>query len=156
MPTEIDLFHEFMAADQEYSKYGLGQPATEGEITDFEARYNIHLPEDVREFFLKVNGINPHGGFISLKPLNEWDLMANNKYYQPEYIGQYVSDIDRYFEFGNYDILVWHWIIKLDADPNAETPVFVLYEKFTKIADNFSDFLRKFRTESMNDLLGYS
>lgn len=151
MPSEIDIFHEFIAASDEYA---FEEPTTEQEIAKFETKYNILLPDDVREYFLKINGIYLNGGFIALEPLERWSLITERGF-SPEYVSKHVSNDYQYFQFGNYDISVWVWLIQLNGNPNAETPVFVLYEKLTKIADNFSDFLRKFRTDSPLDLLGY-
>ena len=157
MPNEIDLFREFIAGEKDYA---LGQPATEQEIAAFEAKYNIRLPDDVREYFLKINGINgmDTDGFISIEPLKKWCLVTEyqNSFYTPESLGRDIPDADTYFRLGHYDISVWDWFIKLDTNQNTETPVYVYYEKLTKIADNFSEFLKKFRTESTDDILGYS
>ncbi|MBI1281041.1 MAG: hypothetical protein GC179_23145 [Anaerolineaceae bacterium] len=152
MPTEIDLFREFIIANGEYS---LGKPASAEEIAAFEAKYNVRLPQDVLEYFLKINGISYFGGFIALEAIDKWGLITDQGY-DPEYVNKYVPDTQLYIRFGNYDISVWDWLIQLDSNPNAETPIFVLHEKFTKIANSFSDFLQKFRTDSPEDLLGYS
>ncbi len=152
MTSEVEIFRTFIAAEKDYA---LGQPTDEQEIANFETKYKVRLPNDVKEYFLKINGASMHGGFIALEPLDQWGLMAEWQFGGAK-IDKWIPEVNKYFRFGNYDISVWHWIIKLDSDPNAETPVFVLYENFTQIADSFSNFLQKFRTESAEDLLGYS
>jgi hypothetical protein len=152
MPSEIDLFREFIVGEKDYT---LEQSATEQEIAAFERTYNVHLPDDVREYFLKINGIYLNGGFIALDPLEKWCLITERGY-SSGYVRENVPDAHQYFQFGNYDISVWAWLIELDSDANADTPIFVLHEKLTKIADNFTDFLQKYRTGSPEDLLGYS
>ena len=96
MTSEIEIFRTFIATDNDYA---LGQSATEQEIANFEAKYKVSLPDDVKEYFLKLNGASCHGGFIALEPLDEWVLMADYKYSTPEYFNQFVSDTSKYFRF---------------------------------------------------------
>jgi hypothetical protein len=70
MPGEIDLFREYALQQPDIE---LGQPATETEIADFEIRYNIKFPEDIKEYFLKINGVFEAHGWIIIEPLdNQW------------------------------------------------------------------------------------
>lgn len=158
MLSEIDVFREYAMTQSDMM---LGEPATEGEIADFEAKYGVKFPADIREFFLKINGVYVDGGFIAIEPLGEWCLASEYGNYSPQYFIKYfrevlAEDADQYFHFGNYDISVWDWFIKLNANPEAETSIIVVHEKTTKIADSFTNFLQKYRTNAPESLLGYS
>ena len=63
MPSEIEIFREYYS-----SSAGLGQPAIYQEIAEFETRYTINFPYDVREYFLKINGVYIGGGYITIEP----------------------------------------------------------------------------------------
>ncbi len=152
MPSEIDLFLEYIKTQEEDV---IGHPATEQEIAEFEARHGVNLPADVREYFLKINGINPEGSFITLEALNKWVLMVESGFTIPEYIIEQLGDADKYFRFGGYDISVWDWFIRLDSDSVTEPSVVVLfqYHKAKKIASSFSEFLQKYRIDDPISLL---
>lgn len=81
--------------------------------------------------------------------------MIEFEYRNPKFITEKLEDAERYFRFGGYDILVWEWVIKLDSNSDTDTPVIVLYEKATKIANSFSEFLQKYRVNDPESLLGY-
>jgi hypothetical protein len=150
--SEVDIFREYALTQVDIQ---LGEPATEQEIADFEIKYGIKFPADVREFLLKINGLSIHGGFIAIDPLNEWGLVNEDRYFFAKKFEEMLSGaVDQYFHFGNYDISVWDWFIKLNADPIAETPVVVIYQEITKIAENFTDFLQKYCISNPESLLG--
>jgi hypothetical protein len=151
MPSEIDLFREFIQTETDDE---LGTPATEEEISQFEARYNVILPEDVKEYFLKINGVGD-GGYIALWPLHEWERLVEYQYGGAHHAELLNDNPEHYFIIGNYDIGVWLWSIKLSPNGQDETPVFVTYEKGTKLAGTFTEFLYLFRTQHPESLLGY-
>jgi SMI1 / KNR4 family (SUKH-1) len=152
MTSEIDLFREHMIK----KGYKLGQPATEAEIVAFEADYEIVFPTDVREYFLKINGVDDGGGFIELEPLGEWCLLAEYEYSGISSIRLILKEeTDLYFRFGHYDISVWDWSIRLDSNSSTETPIIVTFRSAEKVVDNFTEFLHKWRTtDSAANLLG--
>lgn len=150
--SEIDIFREYASTQEDMT---LGEPASEEEIAEFEARYGVKLPADVREYLLKINGAYESGGYIALEPLSEWCLILEYEYANPENIRWKLPEAHTYFRFGSYDILVWDWLIKLDSNPDNETPIVVIYEKATQIANNFSEFLQKYRIHNPLSLLGY-
>jgi hypothetical protein len=73
--SEIDIFRQFALTQADIE---LGQPATEQQIADFEACYNIKFPADIREYFLKINGVYQSGGFITLEALKDWCLFLSS------------------------------------------------------------------------------
>jgi hypothetical protein len=150
MPSEIDLFREYIQTQKDVE---LGQPTTEQEIAAFEARYGVKLPADVKEYFLKINGVYISGGFIRLEALSELSPIIEYKYANAEYISRKLEDSARYFRFGGYDISVWEWLIRLDSNADTDNPIIVVHENVTKIADSFSDFLQKYRSDDPESLL---
>ena len=80
MTSEIDLFRAFC---QSKADCKLGQPTTEDAIAAFEARYGIRLPADIREYFLKINGVFDMGGWVVIKPLDEWQSFEEIRHTYP-------------------------------------------------------------------------
>lgn len=67
MISEIDIFREGMA-----TRATFGTPATEAEIAAFEIRANIRFPANIREYFLKINGVyEPKAGFYDIEALSD-------------------------------------------------------------------------------------
>lgn len=151
VPSEVDTFREYVS--KQADTY-LGQPAAEQEIAEFEARYGVKLPADVREYFLKINGVYVSGGFITLEALSKWSLIVEYEYGNPEHIKQILDEAEKYFRFGSYDILVWDWLIKLGSNPDVETPIVVIHGSATKVADNLTDFFQKYHVMDPESLLG--
>jgi len=102
---------------------------------------------------LKINGVDS-GGFVALEPLRNWKLLIEDTEFRPDEICKILSDADHYFTFGTYDISVWSWAIKLNTDPTVDTPVVVIFQEATKVADTFTSFLHQFIMDSAESLLG--
>ena len=151
--SEIDIFRQYMLTKDDVE---LGEPATEDEIAAFETLHNIKFPADIREYFLKINGVYEGGGWSTIEALKDWGIITHIPPYSEGHISSILPDADEYFRFGFYDISVWNWSIKLAADLSVPTPIVVTHEKSTKIANNFSDFLRLYLTTDAIELLGYS
>lgn len=152
MSSEIDLFREYLKHD--YYKYEVGQPTSEEEITAFEIRYGIKFPPDIREYFLKINGVYLQGCFITIGALSEWRPLNEYEYSDLKSNYTMLGDPHKYFRFGNYDVFVWDWLIELHPDSDLDTPIIVTCHEATRVADNFSDFMRKYRENEAESLLG--
>lgn len=151
MPSEVDLFLEDIKGTE------IGQPATEQEITEFELRYAVNLPSDIREYFLKINGMYIGGIFIKIEALQDWSRAVDD---QPmKDIAETLSlNPQKLFRFGNYDIDVWYWLIDLNTNATNTSPIYVTcqYSKAILLANTFSDFLQKYRVLGAEQLLGYN
>src|SRR6266496_4432057 len=148
--SEVDIFREYAMTQSDIE---LGEPATEQEIGDFEIQYGVKFPADVREFFLKINGVYVLGlhvdvdlrvdsGFVAIDSLSKWRLATEYDNYTSDYLSEkFLGEANHYFHFGNYDISAWDWFIKLNTNPEVETPIVVILDKTTKVGENFTDFL---------------
>ena len=152
MPSEIDLFREYLNSKDDAD---IGLPATAEEIAAFEEYHGIRFPADLREYFLKINGVDDWGGFIVLEPLYNWCRLPEYEYSHPERVRENLADADQYFRFGGYDIIKWDWSISLSANLDDSTPVIsTLQGSQAKIVgESFSDFLHKYRVGHIEDLL---
>src|SRR5258708_955305 len=147
MLSEVGIFREHLD-----SSATLDQPATNQEIAEFEAHYKIKFPPDVREYFLKLNGVYIGSGFIALESLINWHLLVEDEYISAKFTREILTQADQYFKFGNYGILNWSWSIRLNPNPALETPIVVIDQTATKVAVSFTAFLEKFRTYGQESL----
>ena len=112
------------------------------EFTAFEARYNVRLPEDLREYFAAVNGFDGSEHWITddevitflgldeMKPLSE-------------YWSTIVADSDSYFVFADYSLSAHVYAIRLDTSGRANEVV-VVYDRLIKVAGSFSEFMTSY------------
>jgi cell wall assembly regulator SMI1 len=113
-----------------------------GELTAFEGRYNVRLPEDLRAYFAAVNGFDDSEhwmtddevitflGLDEMKPLSE--------YWSP-----IVADSDCYFVFADYSLSAHVYAIRLDAS-GRQNEVVVVYDRLIKVAGSFSEFITSY------------
>ena len=121
----------------------LRRSATESETAAFESKYDVCLPEDMREFFKVVNGFDNRNGeevdndmitFFSLeeiKPLNasDWGIPART---------------ESYFVLADWSISAHVYAIRLSKDCAAPGVVVVVYDALVKVADSFTEFMRAY------------
>lgn len=152
MPSEIDLFKEYLNSKDDAD---IGIPTTAQEVSDFEEHFGIRFPADLREYFLKLNGVDDAGGLIVLEPLHNWCRLTEYEYGNPEEMREHLDNAENYFRFGGYDIHKWDWSISLTANP-ADNAVVVSTLQGSQpkvIGASFSDFLHKYRVGRIEDLL---
>jgi hypothetical protein len=145
--NEVDLFREYLT--KSWRQYVLGTPATTEQIAEFEKKYTVRLPDDIREFFLKINGVYEFSGIEALK---DWCRFPEYEFYGPGWEKYLPKPPEAYYLIGHYDIGVWHWLIELNPDPLKPTPVTVVYDYSGIVAESFSDFLRKWRLDEPEKL----
>jgi hypothetical protein len=121
----------------------LRQGATESETAAYEAKYDVCLPQEMREFFAVVNGFDNRSGeevdndmitFFSLeeiKPLNalDWGI---------------ASSAESFFVFADWSISAHVYAVCLFKDGTATGPVVVVYDSLVKVADSFGEFLQAY------------
>lgn len=127
---------------------GIARGNSEAEIADFESRYQVLLPPDMRDYFLQVDGMIPYipndqdkEGF-TFWPLSRVKTVLEETASQVG-LSYYLVDTSSFFIFADYLTWSWAYAIRLSADVSAETPVFIIInEAPVKIADSFSEFVR--------------
>jgi hypothetical protein len=121
----------------------LRRGATESETTAYEAKHNVCLPEDMREFFAVVNGFDNRNGeevdsdmitFFSLeeiKPLNapDWGI---------------ASRAESLFVFADWSLSAHVYAVRLLKDCTASGSVVVVYDSLVKVADSFAEFMQAY------------
>jgi hypothetical protein len=115
--------------------------ATKSEIKAWEMQYGVAIPDDLRNYFLRVNGVRSgeslefdHEG-ISFLPLSAmvpehaWDKNYDGR-------GMYV--------FADFLAKCQWWCVELTADCRDRTPVFVRGLELRLIASTFDQFLEQY------------
>jgi hypothetical protein len=95
-------------------------------IAAFESRYRVTVPDDMREYFLTVDGTGEHyddDGFVRFWPLHEVQPIDR---YRPELAGRY-PDVSEYFLFFDHSIDLFMYAIHLQKNPLAPNPIARLY-----------------------------
>jgi hypothetical protein len=115
---------------------------SEMELSTFEHKYNVRLPEDLKDYFYMVNGFHNSdvdGEFITFLPLYEIEPLSVNWSQVPE--------AKSYFILADYCISCHVYAIKLTKDTNFDNPVFIDFndkKSPTQIADSFSEFAQSY------------
>lgn len=150
--SEIDAFLQYMPTARDIEH---GTPATIDAIQKHEQHYGVQFPADLREYFLKINGIYEDGGFIEVHALSDLILWSEYPYRDADLLPDLPPGSGEYFYIGHYDIQVWEWVILLSSDSKLPTPVYVVDRSTVLLADNFSQFLQCYRVEGAEFLFGY-
>lgn len=121
-------------------KVSLNLGATEEEISLFESRYQLLLPPDFRYFYTQVNGMPD--GLTDEWLFSLWPLQDISKH--PVGVIQNPTDELHFVQvtFGDYCIDSHRYLLNCDNIGNWS--VMAQLEKDTKIADNFTHFLKQY------------
>jgi hypothetical protein len=121
----------------------LRRGASESEVTAFEAKYDVCLPKDMREFFSVVNGFDNRNGevvdndmitFFSLEEIerlnvSDWSIAAPG---------------ESHFVFADWSISAHVYAVRLSKDCAASGAIVVVYDALVKIADSFAEFMQAY------------
>ncbi|MCI0390344.1 MAG: SMI1/KNR4 family protein [Acidobacteria bacterium] len=126
----------------------------EDDVKSFETRYEISLPQDIREYFLNVNGMTPYGpGYQDEEGFSFWSLetmrtlMEENEELDRHYLR--LTGENSFFLFCDYMDWRYAYAVKiLPGSSVAEGIYFVCCRNPIKIADSFSDFVRLYLEQS--------
>jgi hypothetical protein len=131
MPTIGESLKNF------WLRYGmkLRLGASEVELREFEGKYNVLLPDDLKDYFLTVDGSDLDENVIEFLRLAEVVPLSQTWSHKPE--------ADSYFVFADYSISCHVYAIRLTKDLTLGNPVFIAYDENPKqIADSFSEFVQ--------------
>jgi hypothetical protein len=125
--------------------------ATAEEIANFESRYGVHLPSDMRYYVSTVNGMG-HGvmddDMLSLWPLHSFKPL-------PDYFAMYYGSggtraLQSYFVFADFMIFAHAFAIRLTGDPDEQNPVVwiscIPVDTSNPLAVSFSEFIEIYLT----------
>lgn len=112
-------------------------------ITSFEKEYSVSLPEDVRDYYLCVNGMPPDvvdDEFIRFWMLEEVRPIPQSA---PEYSKpQYVQGSDSLFLFADYSIWAHAYAIRLTKTSTGLNEIFIIgHTSPVLIANSFAEFV---------------
>jgi hypothetical protein len=136
---------------------GLPSGNSEQQMREFEHRYHVNLPPDFRDYFLRVDGMNPHWPnaqdtegytFWSLDRVKSIPEEAV-KHNSGQEWGSF-SGAESLFVFADYLDWSWAYAIRLLRDPFESGRIFMIGKQETpiKIADLFSDFVELYLVDS--------
>lgn len=126
---------------------------TRAELDSFEARHGVVLPEDLRDYFLCVNGMPPDvvdDGMIRFWMLEELQPLPQGApaFSDPSYI----QNPESLILFADYSIWAHAYAIRLgSAALQANEIIIIGYESPVTIAQSFSEFVDRYLTNK--DLL---
>jgi len=117
--------------------------ASESEVTNFEAKYDVCLPEDMREVFAVVNGFDNRNGdevdndmttFFSLEEIERLNASAWG----------IAAATESYFVFADWSISAHVYAVRLSKDCAASGTVVVVYNSLVKVAASFTEFMQAY------------
>ena len=129
---------------------------TQEQIEEFEQRYNVSVPPDMRDYLLRVDGMDMNSltsyqdkaGF-SFWPRKRIKTAAEEAH---DHTTGYWSfrDQNSLFLFADYLDWSWAYAIRLLKSPSAETPVFIIGKRESpiEIAKSFSEFVDLYVVDS--------
>src|SRR5690349_7891094 len=127
-----------------------GTGASEAEIAAFESTYQIILPDDVRSYFLKVNGMKKSTEGMDNKMMTFYSL-KDVKPLSKEMEGYEIENAESYFVFADYNITSWYYAVQLSG--NTEQPACVfridIDGTLTKLERSFSRFIERYFNEDI-------
>ena len=120
----------------------LRRGASETELRGFEQKYNVLLPDDLKDYFSAVDGFDGSVNWmtdenvITFLPLAE--VLPSSQTWALE-----IPDADSYFAFADFSLACHVYMIRLRNDLSLGNPVFIARdEKPKQIASSFAEFVR--------------
>jgi hypothetical protein len=134
----------------------ISKPVSDEDIMLFQSKNNVLLPKDLVKYFKCVNGTNEEydNRFVQFYSLNQFksiDEELKNWSGLPDYSGivNTLKEYDSYFVIADYFFHMFVYAIHL-SDNNNENEVLVISgDQYKKIANNFSQFIDLYLSESM-------
>ena len=111
--------------------------ASAAQISAFESKYDVRLPEDMRECLSVVNGFENgecDDEYITFFLLEEIERLNASAWGLP-------APADSYFVFADWSISAHVYAIHLSKEI-IYNPVVVTCEKLVKVADSFGEFMQ--------------
>lgn len=126
----------------------------EGRVREFESKYRVIMPPDMKEYFLHVDGMKmtlndckDKEGF-SFWPLSRVKTAEEE---MSRLVGEHynVQGLEAFFVFADYFDWSWAYAIHLSSDLSAQNQVILIgKEAPIKLADSFTDFVALYIADS--------
>ncbi len=114
---------------------------SEDDIQAFEQRNGVLLPPDLREYFLRLNGIDLDPGLFRFWPLSRLIPLKSSS--------AVALETGRYFIFADYMVGTWYYAIYLGNDSFLQNRVILPdFPSRPVIAHSFSEFVERYLTDS--------
>ena len=129
-----------------------GPPASIKDVAEFEARYQVSLPVDMRAYFMTLNGsADGSNGPMDDLLIAFWHL-SEVRPLSDEFPAK-LPDSHDYFGFADHSIFVHVYAVRITRDEHNPGPVFVLYDDvLVPIARSFRTFLEGYVTNDQEML----
>jgi hypothetical protein len=140
-------------------KLPTGVPA--GRLEEFESRYAVRLPDDLRGYFLAIDGMGPE----DLNPPFGWDddLFRFFPLHQVEPATErfhpdlFLADQASYFAFAGHSISLPTFAIRLTPEVTSGNVVLAIFSdrgeyRVGQAASSFSDFVERYLTSGVSRL----
>jgi hypothetical protein len=120
----------------------LRRGASESELQEFEAKHNVLLPDDLKDYFATVDGFDGSVNWMTdenvITFLSLAEVLPSSKAWSLE-----TPDADSYFVFADFSLLCHVYMVRLRNDLSLGNPVFIARdEKPEQIAGSFSEFVQ--------------
>jgi SMI1 / KNR4 family (SUKH-1) len=132
-------------------KLPAGVPARR--LEEFESRHGVRLPDDLRDYFLAIDGMGPE----NLNPPFGWDddlfrffplhqVQPATEQFHPDL---FLADQSSYFAFADHSIALPTFAIRLTADVTCGNDVLAIFSdrreyQAGRVAGSFSDFVEHY------------
>ena len=125
--------------------FSYGPPVAPAQLDEFERRYGVRLPTDLRAYFTTLNGSElGKNGPMDSHLISFWHLSELCPLHE-ERPAAPIPDGKSYFVFADYSIGVHDYVIELAADARAPSSVMVAYDDvLIEVATSFTAFLERY------------
>jgi hypothetical protein len=122
-----------------------GPPVAPLQLDEFEMRYGVRLPTDLRAYFVTLNGSElGRNGPMDDQLISFWQL-SDLRPLSEERPAAPIPDTKSYFVFADYSIGVHDYVIGLSADVRAPASIMVAYDDVViEVATSFTVFLEQY------------
>lgn len=125
---------------EQFFRFHDGKPLSEVEISDFESKFGIKLPEEMKLLYMKQNG-----GYLKKCGTSLFDLPLKILYPINESFDNHVSTIDRLLKEQENDGFIPMQFLPFCSDEAADNRyVRIDDERYGRVYYLFSDFLDEF------------
>jgi hypothetical protein len=128
----------------ERQRIKIGKGESELEISNFEKKYNVLLPEDLRYYFRTLNGMDCSDNWISDDELITFWPLNEVKPFNELFSNSISLDPTSLYVIADYSINAGIYLIHLSSILNSVNPVYVLFGDIVKVSDSFQLFIERY------------